>query len=185
MALLNFDATTVAPELPRGPIPAGVYLAQIIESDVVATKSGGEMLKLTLEVLDDAHKNRRIWTNINTRNPSADAERIGQSQLSALCHAVNVLVPKDSSMLHMIPVRVRVAIRPAGPDRTGVHREAQNEVKGYEAAQGGTVPASYAPQTPPSTGTPNSGYRTAPAPAATPPRATGAAPWARRATTAA
>lgn len=174
MALLNFNARNVAPELPRDPVPAGVYLAQIIESDVVATKTGGQMLKLTHEIIDGQCKGRRIWSNINVQNSSPEAERIGQAQLSALCHAVNVLDLRESSMLHMIPVRVRVTIRPAGPDKNGVPRDAQNEVKGYEAANGVAavaqpVGAQYQPaQQPAQTQQPAA------------PRSAAPAPWARR-----
>ena len=180
MSVLNFNARNVAPELPRDPVPAGVYLAQVIESDVVATKTGGQMLKLTHEILDGPCKGRRVWSNINVANQSAEAERIGQAQLSALCHAVNVLDLRDSSMLHMIPLRMRVSIRPAGPDKQGVPRDAQNEVKGYEAVVAGAAPIQVQqPAAPPSQ-----------APAAAPaqpqpaqrPASTGAAPWARRAT---
>lgn len=176
MAALNFNARNVAPELPRDPIPAGVYLAHIVESDVVATKSGGQMLKLTHEVLDGACKGRRVFSNINIQNSSAEAERIGQSQLSALCHAVNVLDLRESSMLHMIPLRMRVSIRPAGPDKQGVPRDAQNEVKGYEAAGNGApaqaqAPAFQRPGAQPAFQAPSQ-------PAA--PAAPAAAPWARR-----
>lgn len=183
MAQLNFNARTVAPELPRDPVPAGVYLAHIIESDVVATKTGGQMLKLTHEILDGACKGRRVWSNINIQNPSADAERIGQAQLSALCHAVNVLDLHESSMLHMIPLRMRVTIRPAGPDKQGVPRDAQNEVKGYEAAGGAPAQAGFAPQRPAAgvTQMPAQQPQQPAQPAAQQPRPAASAPWARRA----
>lgn len=173
MAQLNFDARTVAPEASRDPIPAGVYLAHITESDVVATKAGGQMLKLTHEILDGQCKGRKVWGNINVKNASAEAERIGQAQLSGLCHAVGVLDLRDTSMLHMLPVRVRVSIRPAGPDRNGVQRDAQNEVKGYEAAGGAPAQPSFqqpAAQQQPASQAPRP-------PAAAPAQA----PWARRA----
>lgn len=183
MAQLSFNARNVAPDLGRDPVPAGVYVAQVIESDVVATKTaGGQMLKLTHEIIDGPCKGRRIWSNINVQNSSAEAERIGQAQLSALCHAVGVLDLQDSSMLHMIPLRVRVSIRAAGPDKQGVPRDAQNEVKGYEA-----IPRGGVPQQQPAPGTPaarppvqqpaQQPVQASPAAA----RPAGAAPWARRA----
>jgi hypothetical protein len=186
MAQILFNARNVAPELPRDPVPAGVYLAHIIESDVVATKTGGQMLKLTHEIIDGACKGRRIWSNINVQNTSAEAERIGQAQLSALCHAVNVLDLRESSMLHMIPLRMRVTIRPAGPDKNGVPRDAQNEVKGYEAAGNGAPapqPTQGAPAGPAwgATRAPAAPAPVPVAPAAVAARAGGAAPWARRA----
>jgi hypothetical protein len=203
MAALNFDPRTVAPEAPRAPIPAGVYLAHIIESDVVATQAGGQMLKLTHEVLDGQFKGRRVWSQINIRNSSAEAERIGQAQLSALCHAINHLAQlTDSAVLHMKPLKVRVTIKPAGLDRNGVHRDERNEVRGYEAPTAGApgvqpgAPAGFrapaaaaapaanpwvaaAPQAPAPAAQP------APAPAQIPPPQATTAPWARRATAAA
>lgn len=193
MAALNFNARNVAPELPRDPIPAGVYLAHIIESDVVATKTGGQMLKLTHEIIDGPCKGRRVWSNINVQNPSAEAERIGQAQLSALCHAVNVLdlTRCGSEGLHMIPLRMRVSIRPAGPDKQGVPRDAQNEVKGYEAATGAPAPAaaqSAAPASGPAWGAQKpaaapaqQAAAPAPQPAPAAPAANGGRLWARRA----
>ncbi len=182
MVQMNFNARNVAPELPRDPIPAGVYLAHIIESDVVATKTGGQMLKLTHEILDGQCKGRRVWSNINIQNPSAEAERIGQAQLSALCHAVNVLDLRESSMLHMIPLRMRVSIRPAGPDKSGVPRDAQNEVKGYEAATGGApAQASFQTQQRPAAAVTPMQPQQAAQPVAQQPKPAGAAPWARRA----
>jgi hypothetical protein len=184
MAQINFNARNVAPELPRDPVPAGVYLVHVTESDVVATKAGnGQMLKLTHEILDGPCKGRKVFGNINVQNANPEAERIGQSQLSALCHAVNVLDLRDTSMLHMIPLRMRVTIRPAGPDKAGVPRDAQNEVKGYEAAGGASpstaaqrpaAPAFSAPQQP-------AQMPAAAVPPAARPAADGAAPWARRA----
>lgn len=177
MAQISFNARNVAPELPRDPVPAGVYLAQVIDSNVVATKTGGQMLKLTHEILDGPCKGRRVWSNINVANQSAEAERIGQAQLSALCHAVNVLDLQDTSMLHMIPLRMRVTIRPAGPDKQGMPREAQNEVKGYEAATG-AAPIQVQPQ-PAASANHAPAQQPAQQPAARP--TTGGAPWARRA----
>ena len=68
---------------------------------------------------------------------------------------------------------MRVSIRPAGPDKQGVPRDAQNEVKGYEAATGAPAQAGYQ--------TPAEQPQQAAQPAAQQPRASAAAPWARRA----
>lgn len=184
MAQLSFDATTVAPQQSFDPIPAGVYIAHIIDSDVIATQSGGQMLKLTHEVLDGPYKGRRVWSNINIRNASAEAERIGQSQLSALCHAAGVLQLQDSAQLQRIPLRMRVTIRPAGPDKRGIHRDAQNDIKGYEAATGAApaAPAMQHTHAAPAAAQQPAWQRSVPAaPPPAMPAAPAAAPWARRA----
>lgn len=186
MAQLIFNAADVAPQESPAPIPAGVYLAHAIDSDVAPTRSGGEMLKLTFQVLQGPFANRKVFANINHRNPSADAERIGQAQLSALCRAVGVMNLQQTAQLHQRPVLIRVKIR---KDDTGQYGD-RNEVTAYEAAPGGGpgLPAAFPPATFPATAPqafPPPAAQNAPtAPAAfTPPAAPAAqtAPWARRA----
>jgi hypothetical protein len=132
MAHFNFDASQVAPQASSGPVPAGTYLAHITESDVQPLKSGkGTGLKLTFEIIDGPHKGRRVWENLNIQHENEDTQRIAQSQLSALCHAVNVIKLQDTAALHMKPVTIKVVVREA----QGQY-QASNNIKGYEAAAG-------------------------------------------------
>ena len=141
MAQFNFDASQVAPQQSSGPLPAGVYLAHIVESDVQPLKSGnGEGLKLTFEIIDGQFKGRKVWENLNIRHTSEDTQRIAQSQLSALCHAVNVIKLMDTAALHFKPVRINVTVREA----VGQYK-ASNNIKGYEAAGGGISAPATAP----------------------------------------
>jgi hypothetical protein len=140
MASLTFDASTVAPQASSGPVPAGTYLAQCVDSDVQPLKSGnGTGLKLTFEIIDGQYKGRRIWENLNIQHSNDDTQRIAQSQLSALCHAVNVIKLQDTAALHHKPVTIKVVVREAKGEY-----QASNNIKGYESA-GGSVPAFLAP----------------------------------------
>jgi hypothetical protein len=150
MAQFNFDASQVAPQASTGPLPAGVYLAHIVESDVQPLKSGnGEGLKLTFEIIDGQLKGRKVWENLNIRHTSEDTQRIAQSQLSALCHAVNVIKLMDTAALHFKPVRINVTVREA----VGQYK-ASNNIKGYEAAGGGISAPATAPTPAPVAETP-------------------------------
>jgi hypothetical protein len=150
MAQFNFDASQVAPQQSSGPLPAGVYLAHIVESDVQPLKSGnGEGLKLTFEVIDGQHKGRKVYENLNIRHSNEDTQRIAQSQLSALCHAVNVIKLMDTAALHFKPVRINVTVREA----VGQYK-ASNNIKGYEAAGGGISAPATAPTPAPVAETP-------------------------------
>jgi hypothetical protein len=150
MAQFNFDASQVAPQQSSGPLPAGVYLAHIVESDVQPLKSGnGEGLKLTFEVIDGQHKGRKVYENLNIRHTSEDTQRIAQSQLSALCHAVNVIKLMDTAALHFKPVRINVTVREA----VGQYK-ASNNIKGYEAAGSGISAPATAPTPAPVAETP-------------------------------
>lgn len=167
MTAFSFNAADVAPQESFSPLPAGVYLAHAVESAVAPTRTGGQMIKMTFQVLQGQYANRKVFANINVRNSNPDAERIGQSQLSALCHATGVLQLQDTSQLHNKPVNIRVRIR---KDDTGQYGD-KNEVSGFEAASAAGVPASAAPA---------ARFPAAP-PAANQPAQPASPPWAKRA----
>ena len=144
MAQFNFDASQVAPQQSTGPLPAGTYLAHITESDVQPLKSGnGEGLKLTFEIIEGQFKGRRVWENLNIRHANEDTQRIAQSQLSALCHAVNVIKLMDTAALHFKPVKINVTVREA----QGMYK-ASNNIKGYESAGGFSAAVAAPAETP-------------------------------------
>lgn len=117
------------------PIPAGDYHMQVIESEIVQTKSGtGDQLVLTLEVIDGPHQNRRIWDRLNIRNANADAQRIAQRSLADLCQAIGLSALKNTEQLHFRPFTGRVTIK---QDKSGEYGP-QNRVR-YKA-RGGNAP---------------------------------------------
>ena len=146
MAQINFDATKVQPQEAFTVIPAGSYIAQIEESEIKATKSGtGSMLKLKWKILDGQYKNRVIFGNLNIVNANPEAEKIGQRQLSALCHATGVMQLADTVQLHNRPCKIKVKVR---FDESGKYDD-QNEVSAFEAVAAGAM-APAAPPTAPS-----------------------------------
>jgi hypothetical protein len=176
MARYAFDATSVAPQQSLSPIPAGTYVASIIESDVKTTKENtGQYIQAVFQVLDGQFAGRKVFGRINVRNQNAQAEQIGQAQLSALQHAVGVLRMDDTQQLHGRPVQIRVKVR---KDDSGRYEDS-NEITGYAAAPAGTtLPPAPAGQRP--------GFVAPPAPAAAAPAmpppapAPAAPPWAAR-----
>ncbi len=165
-----FDANIVEPSAPREILPPGDYVVQIVESEMADTKSGnGQMLKLTMDILDGPHVNRKLWDNLNLVNPNAQAVEIAQRTLSAICHATGQITVSNSEQLHFKPMVATVKVRPAGPDKSGTHREAQNQIAGYKPANGATARPAQATHT-----------NAAPPPASKPP-ASAAPPWRRTA----
>jgi hypothetical protein len=180
MASLNgtFDASGVAPAQPMDPLPAGKYRAQIIESELMPTRSGdGQYLKLVLEVLDGPHARRKLWDQLNLVNPNSQTMEIAQRTLSAICHAVGQMQVADSEQLHFKPMLVSVKYEPAGPDKHGVFQQARNKISGYaaERAAPGAPTSSAPPPRGPAPPAANSPAATAPRPAAATP------PWRRSA----
>lgn len=147
MANLNgFDASAVEPSQDFEPIPAGKYLAIISGSEFKDTKKGdGKYLALKFQILDGPHKNRTLFSNLNLDNPNAQAVQIAQGELSAICRAVGVLKPKDSTELHNLPLLITVRL-----EKRKDNGEDSNTIKGYakkEAAAG--QPQQAASSTPP------------------------------------
>ncbi len=169
----TFDANAVEPSAPREILPPGDYTVQIVESEMADTKAGnGQMLKLTMDIIDGPHTGRKLWDRLNLVNPNAQAVEIAQRTLSAICHATGQLTVSDSEQLHFKPMVAAVKVKPAGNDKFGVYREAQNEVSGYKPA--GSASARPAPA-----GQPQQ-RQAAPPPAQSKP-ATAAPPWRRSA----
>lgn len=176
----QFDATQVAPStggLP--PIPAGWYPAIMNGSELKATSDGsGQRLNLQFQILDGEFKGRMIFTGLNVQNANPVTQEYAYKDLSAICHAVNVLRMTDTQELHNKPLYIKLKIKPKDGDY-----EERNEVTGYRSVNDATLanqssqPAQAAPsaqpwQAPAQTAAP------AQAPAAT------AQPWQQPAATA-
>ena len=134
MANLNgFDANEVDPNPGFDPIPAGKYLAIITASEMKPTRNGkGEYLQLELDILEGQYKGRKIWDRLVIKHPNQQTVEIARGTLSAVCHAVGVMAPKDSAELHNLPLMVTVGLKKR--DDTG---ELTNMVKSYSKRDSG------------------------------------------------
>jgi hypothetical protein len=164
MASLNFNLSDLDDSLFEDqpsfePVPQDTYTLMITDSDMVQTKNGnGQMLKLTMQIVDGAHKGRKIWDNLNLINSSTTAVEIAQRNLGSICKAIGVASVTESAVLHNKPFKAFVGIEIG----TNGYSD-KNRVKKYDHRPlgGGVTPA---PQ-----------VQAAPQAAAT----TSAAPWAK------
>ena len=142
MATLNFNANEVEPNVGIEPIPAGKYVAVITESELKPTKSGnGQFLELTFGITEGEYKGRKVWARLNLFNPNTTAEKIARGDLSAICRAVNVMMPKDSADLHNLPLEITVRCK-----KRADSDEITNEIKGYVTKDASINPAAPAAQ---------------------------------------
>ena len=139
----GFNAMEVAP-VSFDVLPAGEYDVVIIASTMKPTSNRtGKYLELELQVLSGEYQNRKLWDRLNLTNPSDKAVQIARGTLSAICRAVGVLTPKDSSELHNKPMRAKVVVK---------HDEEygdKNEIKAYKPRQNGPVVPSSVPSATP------------------------------------
>lgn len=172
MAQLNFDARTVVPDSgQQDPVPAGWYNVVIDKSEMKPTKDGtGMRLELQFKIIDGQFTNRKIFEGLNLQNANPVAQEIAYKQLSAIAHAVKVLLVEDSSQLHNIPMKVKVKLKAAsGQYEAGNSIVAYKDINEVVAA----TPVATAPVAP-------AAFGAAPPPPAAfaPPAAAAPAAWA-------
>lgn len=121
----NFDASGIEPNKPLAPLPTGRYVAQIVNSEMRATKDGmGQLLWLELDVLEGEHAGRKLWDRLNLVNANQQTVEIARRTLSAICHAVGKMQVDDSEQLHLVPLLADVRLQ---PPKNGY--DAQNSIR--------------------------------------------------------
>ncbi len=144
MADLNgFNAEAVEPLSDLSPLPVGDYICVIDDSEVKETRAqdGSRYLMLVLKVIEEGpYKDRTLWARLNLWNKNPKAREIAERELSAVCHAVEVLRPRDSAELHGKPLLVKVS-QSKRPD----NGEMSNEVKGFKPVSAAQSAPAQAP----------------------------------------
>jgi hypothetical protein len=135
--LAGFNANEVEPNVGFEPLPPGDYEACIVASEFKTTKNGdGQYLDLELSILNGQYQNRRLFEKLNLKNANETAVQIAQGTLSAICRAVNVLQPNDSSELHNRPLRISV-----GVEKRKDTGELTNRIKSFKPRSAAPVSA--------------------------------------------
>jgi len=143
MALLDdvFDINSL-PEQENNydPIPEGWYEAVINKADVKPTKDGtGQYISVRFDVTGPTHQGRVVFSIVNIRNKSAQAQSIGLQQLGSIMRAVGLTRVDDTDQLIGGRLLIKVTIRKQeGYDPT-------NDVRGYKAIEGAVMPSAAAP----------------------------------------
>ena len=137
--LHGFDASRVDPTAPLDPVPAGEYLAVVVESEFKPTKANdGRFLELKFQIIDGPYQGRNVWARLNLENKNDTAVKIAKAELSAICRAVNIMQPRDSQELHNLPLIVVVKLK-----KRKDTDELSNVIAGYKRRE---VPTANAPQ---------------------------------------
>ncbi len=118
------------------PLPGGWYGFTITESDVKDTKKGdGTYIKIRFDVTGPSHQGRVVYGNINLTNPNPKAEEIGSQQLGELLRAVGIPKLEDTDQLIGKSGDMKLTVKTSEQYGDG------NEVKGFRAKSGGSMPA--------------------------------------------
>lgn len=137
MASLNFNVNDAPVDESDefSPLPAGVYEMEVNASAVNDNKAGtGCYLKVELAVTRGDYKGRLVFDYINFQHEKEQVAGIGKRQLASLIRACGKTEMSDSSELHGVPMRVKLAVEKAKP---GSDYGDSNRVKKYMPLEGG------------------------------------------------
>ncbi len=130
----DFDPTTIEPQRPMEPVPAGPHSVVITETELRETKAGnGTYLQITMEIVGGEHAGRRLWDNINLRHPNEQAVEIGRRRLSTICRILGIDRLPNTEMLHGKALVAIVAHKL-------YEGSMRAEVKGYSASAAPAAP---------------------------------------------
>src|SRR5262249_20503002 len=115
------------------PIPPGWQSAQIVEASrkEALNNSASTYVFAVFEILEGAHKGRKIFQNVTLTNASQQAVEIGQRLLTDICNALKIGPLKNLEVLQYKPMKVRVGIK---RDKDGVYpdRNQITQVRSYD-----------------------------------------------------
>ena len=134
-----------APSTSFEPIPAGDYLAMLVElnKEDKQHRDGGEIREIVMKfaILDEDYKNRFIWQRYSTIHPSDKAQNFARNMIGSFGKAVGVETVRNPADLMEKPVGLKIKIDPQREWNGNVYPP-RNQVAGFVAADNvGAAPA--------------------------------------------
>ena len=95
-----FDDSSAPQARSFEPIPPGEYPMEVISAGMHDTRAGtGCYMKLEMAVIGQVQQGRKVFWNINLKNPNPKAEEIGREHLDQVRQSVGLVSLTDSSQL--------------------------------------------------------------------------------------
>lgn len=112
------------------PIPDGTYAVMVNKAEVADTKTGGQMIKVQLKVLDgQPQAGRVIFDQFNIKNANPQAVQIGLGQLKGMMKCFGHPNPNRlESTQELMGLRGQVTVKTESDAQYGP----QSRVKGYK-----------------------------------------------------
>lgn len=186
-AFTGYDNTATTPPRDRtfDLLPPSKYSAMVSNTELKDSRTpGGKILKVEYLITGPTHAGRKIFQNINVRNPNAQAEQIGQQELNDLKEAVGLTeVMTDTVQLHNKPLTIKLKVRDGrlkNPNNPAEGSYDAENVVSYVKKLEGTAPAPTGFTPPSSTAAPAAAAASTGAPATPPAGGKAPPPWATK-----
>lgn len=137
MASLNntYDVNDMPESQSYEILPDGWYTASITKAEVRDTKDRtGQYIAIRYDITGPTHQGRVVFGNVNIKNKSTVAEDIGRQQLGSLMRAGGLPRLEDTDQLIGINLSIKLKTRQSEG------YEPTNDVSGFKAIDGATVP---------------------------------------------
>lgn len=150
---ISFNARTVKPSEGTNPtVPAGWYNATVTKGELKTTKgaSPGEALVIGFQIDDGPQAGGHVTNKFTISNKNPEAVRIGQSDLSALCHATGRLDVSNDQVFNGARVQIKVGFEKQSAAQLEKYGE-KNKVSAFKAIDGAlpnTAPSAFVPSGP-------------------------------------
>jgi hypothetical protein len=138
MALLSqiFDIKSIPQQTNDfSPLPEGWYTATIKTAEIRDTKDKtGQYIAVRYDITGPTHQGRVVFGNINIKNKSTAAEEIGRQALGSIMRSIGLSRVDDTDQLIGGALQIKLSIR------TQEGYEPTNDVRGYKALEGASMP---------------------------------------------
>lgn len=94
-----------------GVVPKGTYLVQVEKTELVDTKSGGQMIKAMFNIVGEQQNGRKIFENYNIGHENPDVVKIGLGQIKSLVLASGASLSKFTSPDQLIGLECLVNVK--------------------------------------------------------------------------
>lgn len=106
----DFNPTEEADSGGYTAVPPGRYSGIISRAEMAPTRTGGLMLKVGVKLTGPTHGGAWVWGNLNLKNASEVAQRIGRQQFGSLCVAAGFAKRRPASIDLFLEREVEVQV---------------------------------------------------------------------------
>lgn len=124
-SMFNFDLDQV--EESSSVVPAGKYLVQVEKVEFVDTKTGGKMLKVMFNIIDDNQNGRKLFETFNLVHSNDKVVQISLGQIKSIVLSSGASLQKFTSPEQLLGLECLATVKVKTSDEYGD----QNKITNY------------------------------------------------------